>query len=294
MNCELVEETILLAEDPERVAGGDSEVSRHLAGCDACRGLFERLVRLERLSAAMPRPAESEASRVAVLEAVRSVTGGITRRELRPRRLAFVPAWIGAVAATLVVGVGLSVVLWPKPAPAATVVERIIDWDLALADAPGAPEREALYTSQAGELQTLVSRSALDDEDRRFATTLLENGAWLRTNHDPVERTEKFCDLADLLVGRMDAAAAKDDALLVQRLGNHYGRVQRGIGRNLERIDGVASMAPERLKRLEKIQHRAEEQRRRLEALAEHSPKKAQRALRMLEQRRARAGGGGA
>jgi hypothetical protein len=103
-----------------------------------------------------------------------------------------------------------------------------------------------------------------------------------------------LCDLADLLMGRMDKAAAANDASAVQRLGKHYGRVQNGIGANLARLDANAFVAPpgnsaKRLERLERIAKRQEEAQRRLAVLAERSPKAAQKALqRMMEKKAVR------
>jgi hypothetical protein len=295
MNCEQAQEEILLADDPAALlaAGSHSESGRHAMECAVCRAFTERLVRLEGAVAGLPMPVGSEDARQAVLAGVRSKT-------LAPRRQMFLrPAWISAVAAVLVIGIGVA--MWLKPVPAPTpqspvVMDQLIDWDLALADAEAPQERAALYASQAATLQTAVQQASLNDEDRQFATTLLENGAWLSDHHDPVERTEKFCDLADLLMGRMDKAAAANDASAVQRLGKHYGRVQKGIGANLARLDANAFVAPpgnsaKRLERLERIAKRQEEAQRRLAVLAERSPKAAQKALqRMMEKKAVRRG----
>jgi hypothetical protein len=128
-----------------------------------------------------------------------------------------------------------------------------------------------------------VYRAKLNDEDRRLAASLLESGASLRGASDPVERTERYCDLADLLVGRINAAAAADDDTTVQRLGQHYGRAQRGIGVSLDQLDASAYIAPGRggakAERIERITKRREEAQRRLQLMAERSPRKAQRAL---------------
>jgi hypothetical protein len=275
MNCEQAQEAILLAEDPAHPQ--DAELGRHVMGCAVCGMFADRLAGLERAAAQLPMPASSEQAKQSVIANVRS-------KLMAPRRQLFLrPAWIGAVAASLVIAIGLSAWLWPREAPA-SVVEQLIDWDVALADAQAPQEREQLYTNQAATLRTAVQRASLNDEDRQLATTLLENAAWLSRNNDPVERTEKFCDLADLLVVRMNSAAAANDSRTMQRLGGHYGRVQRGIGANLERIGAVASIAPDRKKRLERIERRREEALRRIQMLSEKSPKQAQRALkRMLE-----------
>jgi hypothetical protein len=290
MNCEQAQEEILLADEPAALLVGESELGRHVVGCAVCWAFAERLVRLEAMAGQLPLPANSDVAREEVRENLRG------RMTPRRRRMFLRPAWISAMAAGLVIGIGVA--MWLKPGPAPTpqspvVMDQLIDWDLALADAEAPQERAALYASQAATLQTAVQQASLNDEDRQFATTLLENGAWLSDHHDPVERTEKFCDLADLLMGRMDKAAAANDASAVQRLGKHYGRVQKGIGANLARLDANAFIAPgngaKRAERLERIAKRQEEAQRRLAVLAERSPKAAQKALtRMLEKKAVR------
>jgi hypothetical protein len=303
MNCEHAQEAILLSDSPAAILlAADSELGRHVAECAVCQAFVQRLARVEMMTARLGLPANSEAARAAVLANVRQ------RVQTPERRLLLRPVWISAVAAVLVVGIGVGIwiqksYLTPAPQQVAkgpAVMDQLLDWDLALADAEAPQERQALYTAQAATLQTAVQAASLNDEDRRFATTLLENGAWLSRNHDPVERTEKFCDLADLLVGRMDKAAAANDEQTVQRLGKHYGRVQKGIGANLARINANAFVAPtgpgaKRAERLERIAKRQEEAERRLAVLAEKSPVKAQKALkRMLEKRAERRGGAAA
>jgi hypothetical protein len=235
----------------------------------------------------LPVPADSERAKRAVMERV--------RLEERPvRRLLLRPMWVRAVAAVLVVGVGVGrLVYLNRPAAQAEppqVVDRLLDWDLSLADAEGPQERQDLYVSQAQQLSSAVQRAPLNDEDRRFATTLLEYGEWLSQHHDPVERTEKFCDLADLLVGRLDKAATANDARAVQRLGGHLKRVQKGIGTNLQRLGANAYVekgnAAKRAERLERIARRQEEAERRLAALAERSPRAAAKALRRMMEKR--------
>ena len=282
MNCEEAQERMLLADDPAALAAGEGEVAAHVAGCAVCGAFVAKLTRLEGAVEALPTPGDSGRAKEAVLERL--------RLEERPvRRLFLRPAWARAVAAVLVVGVGVGLLVYmnrPVPQAEPQVVDRLLDWDLALADAEAPQERQDLYVSQAASLTNAVQRAPLNEEDRRFATTLLENGEWLSRHHDPVERTEKFCDLADLLVGRLDKAARANDAPAVQRLGKHFGRVQKGIGVNLERLGANAYVgnagAARRAERLERIARRQEEAERRLAALAEKSPRAAQKALRRM------------
>jgi hypothetical protein len=284
MTCDQAQELILLSDTPETAAVGRPELAAHLLACPACEATITRLTRIEAAASQLPLPANADDARRAVLANL--------RRQRQQPRLILRPAWLGAVAAMLVVGLGLFALLRPAPA-SASVVEQLIDWDVALADAQGPQEREQLYTSSADQLQSAVRTAKLTDEDRRLATSLLESGASLRRTSDPVERTERFCDLADLLVGRMNSAAAADDEPTVQRLGKHYGRLQRGIGLSLDQLDANAYIAPERgaskAERLERIAKRREDAQRRLQLMADRSPKNAQRALhRALENVRQR------
>jgi hypothetical protein len=126
-------------------------------------------------------------------------------------------------------------------------------------------------------MQTAVKRARMTDDERRAAKRLLENGALMSRFAGPADRAERYCDLADLLVGRIDSAAAADDAGAVGRLGPKYGRVQNGLGADLKRLHAVASVAPEDQKRLERIAKRQAEAEKRLAAAAAKTPEKAAR-----------------
>jgi hypothetical protein len=278
-----VQERLLLADEPVELARGEGEVGAHVAGCAVCGAFVAKLGRLERAVGEMPGPVDSERAKAAVMDRV--------RLEGRPvRRLFLRPGWARAVAAVMVVGLGVALLVYlnrPRPqAEPPQVVDRLLYWDLSLANAEGPQERQDLYVSQAQQLTNAVQRAPLNEEDRRFATTLLENGEWLSQHHDPVERTEKFCDLADLLVGRLDKAATANDARAVQRLGGHLKRVQKGIGTNLERLGANAYVekgnGAKRAERLERIARRQAEAERRLAALADRSPRAAAKALRRM------------
>lgn len=280
MNCEQAQDAILMSDDPAASAAGDSELARHAAACAGCQAFVARLVRVEQVAAKIPTPG-SDAARRAVLDGPRML-------QIPARRRFFLrPAWLTAAAALLLIGIGLTAYLWPTERPT-SVVEQLIDWDLALADAPGPQERQQIYASLAPTMQSAVQSASLSDEDRKVATTLLENGAWLSRSADPVERAEKFCDLADILVGRMGSAAARNDALAVQRLGPRYGRLQQGLVAHLDRLRTAAgTIPPAQTKRLERIAKRTAEAEKRLQVLSERSDRASQKALRRtLEQSR--------
>jgi hypothetical protein len=289
MNCQAAQEAILLSDDPARVAEQvDSDLARHLAGCAACQSFAARLARIESLAGSLP-TAGSAQGKQALLDRARSEP-----TILNPRRRWYIGRPLAsAIAAVLLLGIGLSAWIWngfrQQNQPEAAVVEQLIDFDLALADDQAAPQqREQYYDTQAPRLRSAVQNARLSDEDRRLATNLLEHGSFLSHSNDPVERAERFCDLSDLLVARMGSAAAAGDEMAVQRFGGHYGRVQKGLGANLQRLKALAVVNPEankqRIERLERLAKRQQDAENRLRKLAEKSPARAKRVLqRMIE-----------
>jgi hypothetical protein len=279
MNCQEAQDEILTSDDPAEIDAA-SELGRHVASCAVCQAMVGQLVRLEAAARQMPTPG-SQAAREFVKAKVRSTANH------RQRPLFLRPAWLTAAAAMLLIGVGISYWTHRTIEQNTTVVEELIDWDVSLAEAPGADERQQIYTAQAPAMQRAVQRASLNDEDRRLATTLLEHGAWLSKNADPVERAERYCDLSDLVVARMGSAAAASDAGAVQRLGARYGKLQKGLGLHLDSIHAVADVGVNQ-KRLERIAKRSAEQEQRLQMLAERAEQRAtQKALkRALEQSR--------
>jgi hypothetical protein len=289
MNCERAQELILSSDDPASYVLGEADLAQHVGGCADCRSLLARLGRIEAAAATLPPVVEGSAEGLrATLERVRA-----TERAPAPlrRRWILQPAAIGAMAAALLVGVGITAFMWPSASPQSgqqqAVVEELIDFDQALAEATP-QERERLYAEQAPVLRSAVEKVALSDKDRQLAKTVLEGSP--NAPEDPVARAERLGDLSELLERQLGKAAAANDELAIQRLGRKFGHVQRGIGAR------VADVSPERtmqqvqkLERLEMIQQRQEEARKRLQKLAERSPEKAQRILqRMLENERLR------
>ena len=306
MNCERAQDLILSSDDPASFVLGDEALAQHVGGCADCRSLLARLDRIEAAAAALPPVAEGSAEGLrATLERVRATerTPAPLHRPPLHRRWILRPAMVGAMAAALLVGVGITAFMWPAgPLPQSrqqqAVVEDLIDFDQALAEATP-QERERLYAEQAPVLRSAVDKVALSEKDRRLARTVLEGSA--NPPEDPVARAERLNDLSELLMSQMGPAAAANDELAVQRLGRKFGRVQRGIGIHLNDGSTVADVNPERslqqaqkLERLEMIRKRQEEARKRLQKLAERSPEKAQKILqRMLENERLRQQQGG-
>lgn len=273
MNCPQAQEAILLGDNPADPVF-QAELQSHIAQCAECQSISQQLKHLEALAAQLPAPGSAKA-KAAILQHVRSL-----EIPPAPRRLILRPMFLSAVAALLIVGVsiGLYVHHTNQPAPP-SVVDRLIDLNLELADAP-TTQQSAIFTARAAVLQSEAHDASLSADDRELASTLLEHGTWLCVNNDPVDRAEKFSDLSDLILLRMHRAAANNDLQALQRLSQRYDLVVRaGIGKNLARLSETAKATPENRKKLERIAKRNAEQERKLELLNQRASKALQKEL---------------
>jgi hypothetical protein len=298
MDCQAAQDAILRSDDPATSGFGDSELARHVSACAACQQMIEQLERIERVAATLLVTPGVEAARDGVIaqgfESQRAADAGedpaaeAASPAGRSRSRWFLGPRSIAAAAVLLLGVGLTFWLWGQRNVGGVdgdaevaVVEQLIDWNLAVADASAPQDRQRIYDSTAPRMQQVVQRARMSDADRRTARRLLENGAYLSRHDDPGDRAEKFCDLSDVLVGRMDVAAAADDARAVGRLEPRFKQVQRGLGADLQRLHATKATVPANEKRLERLQKRQAEAERRLAAAAEkHKGKASMQALR--------------
>jgi hypothetical protein len=274
MNCPQAQEAILLGDNSSDPVF-QAELRRHIAQCAECQAISQRLNHLETIAAQLPTPGSADA-KTATLQRLRTLEIPPT-----PRRLVLRPMFLSAVAALLIVGVALGLYFHStnQPTPP-TVVDRLIDWNLELADAP-TTQQSAIFTARAAVLQSEAHDAALSQDDRELASTLLEHGTWLCVNNDPIDRAEKFSDLSDLILLRMHRAAANNDLQALERLSHRYNQIVRsGVGRNLARLSEKAKASPEIKKKLERIARRNAEQERKLEILNARASKALQKELR--------------
>lgn len=267
MNCAAAQTIILNAERPVELPSEGGELGEHLASCAQCAAMLQRLIKLEAAAATMPLPAAQQAKEQTKARLC----------ELPARRFVLRPAWIGAVAALLVVGIGLGIYLGSMSSEHPAVVDQLIDLDLELASVQQ-QQRQALYERHAPGLEKVVKTTRMSEEDRQLAMALLRNGQWLTGNADPLEQAERFSDIADVLVDRMDRAARAKDGRMLQKLGRHYGRVmQVGIGPSLEKAD--AFIAPPHA-RLERLANRNAGHQKKLQAVLDASPRGSEKEVR--------------
>jgi hypothetical protein len=251
-------------------------VAEHLVGCAACRSRGTALARLDRAWRAQPSPEDMEPARVRFL--------GRLRRQPAPPHRGAALRW--AAAAALLFGVGLAGwLLMPAPraqaqsAPA--LIERLIDWNLELAQAPSRNERGQRYAARQADLRAAVRQTPLSDADRGLADLLLENGSWLAENDDPAGAAERFSAVADRLVERLESAGDRKDHKLALR----YARLQalvasHGVAANLDKMKASGALDFEHRGRLEKLILQDSERMQALVELLERHPDLSRKEIR--------------
>jgi hypothetical protein len=274
MTCQAIQDQILMSDDPKALS---SDVAAHVATCPACAEFARRAVVIEAAGGRLATPIDSEAAKRQMLRRVRAERSAASRPVVL--RIFARPVW-GLVAAMLVIGIGLGFYA-SRTTEGAVVVDQLVDWNLEMADAKAPADREQLYMSRASALDSAVRRASLESEDRQLAMSLLEHGAWLVKHNDPVDEAERFSELADQLVVRLDRAAAADDQKAMQRLGRDCERlIQRGVHARLQKIRNQHLPPSDMAKRLERLTKRQGERERRIANMAQNHPNAALKRLR--------------
>lgn len=284
MLCAQAKQWLLQAELPRELAHAPADVVAHIRDCADCRKLAEQLQALEREWREQPLPAFAAIARD---EFLRQQGDQPSRPSEAKRRRFVAPRWL--IAACLILTIGITGWFMAKPQKAhaeSDVIDRLIDWNVQLSEAPDA-ERHQLYANQ---VETLRADSArLPDEERAFADSLIKNGEFLATNPEPLESADRFTALADQVVERLDHAAARNDAKASAKLAKQYMVIaDRGVKPKVERAKKAAADEAKQ-RRLEKIQQREQRQfeklqrmEDRLEKMHDAAPPASKKELRKL------------
>jgi hypothetical protein len=217
-------------------------------------------------------------------------TGQAATEEPVPRRAAgrpqFQRARLALAAALVLLAVGLGA-LGPVGAPEAQaapvdVVERLVDWNLAIAQAPSSAERKRLHAEQADRFRGALARAKLPPAERELAETLLENASWLADNDDPVAAAERFDAIADRLVTHMDGRVRAKDEKRLARLAETYRKVsqQLAVYPNITRAAESGALDFERKRKLERAILNDAGRAERLEELLERAPDASRKEIR--------------
>jgi hypothetical protein len=198
-----------------------------------------------------------------------------TRRRWRLRATA-------AALAALAVGLGLVFFLAPASEAQAAheVVGQLVDWDLDISQAQSLEVRRAIHTSRDADLKALMLRTKFQPEDRELADSLVETGSWLTRNDDPVAEAERFADIADRVLARLDSPDMATDGQPAMRLAESYRRIaQVGVSGNLDRIAGTMTFDPPRKMRLDSVIAGQAKRAQKIEDLLTFHPESSHKAL---------------
>ena len=225
----------------------------------------------------MPLPEGVDAARVAFLHSLPTAPApgcanhSPCHHSSRWRR----PYSLVAAAASVLLGVGLAALMFfsgPRADASSEIVERLLDWNLDLAQSTTLAERRRIYEEKAAEFQNTSALSQSSPEDQRLAETLLKNSLWLAEHDDPSEESVLFDELADTLMVHVQAARRRGNDKEMGRFAGRYARVaEYGVSASLKRAE--ESGAPDfDQKRLERVHRRSAHRKHILEALLEQAP----------------------
>jgi hypothetical protein len=273
MDCPQVRNWLLQAEDPRPERCPSAELTHHLRTCAACDELAWQLLQLEQSWREIPIPDSVERARAEFLEQFPAHSATPIPTTVPLRRRWAPPSWAVAAVLLLAVGLGTALLSTPRATASAEVVDRLIDWNLDLAQAPSPTERSRIYTEQVDAMRGALRRAKLPGSEQELAEKLLENGSWLAENNDPTAEADRFNDVADKLLERLDAARARGTTKELRRLARSYGRVAKyGIDAKLAKAQASGALNFERKRKLERVILRDAKRRQALEALLERTP----------------------
>jgi hypothetical protein len=160
------------------------------------------------------------------------------------------------------------------------VVEQLVGWNLDIAQAETRPERQSIYDTRADNMKGLMTTAKLSLEDRDLAQTLVDNGAWLAGNDDPMAEAERFGEIADKLLVRLDSATSANDNRVVARFADTYRRVNEiGVSVNLERAIAKTPHDPKHKPKIDHLIAGDDGRAKKLEEMLERHPDASWKAL---------------
>ena len=293
MDCRLAQNELLRLDDlrPGLRVGG--ELGRHLSACPACREYAAKLIRLEGAVRTLPAPREAEAARQVFIQRLRARQSDATPMSVpaapRPRRTRWLlsPHW--AVAASLLLAFG--VVAWllvpgdNQVAEASPdLVDQLVALNLDLTQAGSLEERGQVYAERAEGLkqaiQQAVAEQKLGEDDRELAEKLLETSSILADNDDPIDHADRFNEVADKLLEKMNSAIDRKNARKIDGLGKNYNKlVEHGINANLDKVQAARAIGPEREVKVARITQRNAERVKALESMAQRAPSSSRKEI---------------
>ena len=297
MNCEEVEILLLQSEMNQAPDGvlvrfsGEAapqvaeHVAEHVAQCASCNRLARKLRRLEKAVRSLPKPPDSTDARlrfVAQLEsmditAVPPHIAAPRRRTARKSHILWriVDSRLTAAALVMLVLGGSA---WAyryrqqQVLASAQTLDKLVVWNLRLTQSDSPAERHKLYAISAESVKQQTGEASLSSVDRQNADALLQNGAFLVHNQDPLAEADHFSEVADLLVTKMDATADKSSEAMDQLSQTYFSVINQGIQKNIDRAEASGVNTDVTQKQLEKIDQRNTVLMSKVQALLEKTP----------------------
>lgn len=167
----------------------------------------------------------------------------------------------------------------PAAQATAELLEQLVELNVGIAEAATPGERTRILAEQGEPLRVKLAAAPMNADDRKLAELLLENGAWLVENRDPVAVADRFGAIADQLVARMDAAtAARDDDRMDMLVKSFERLTTAGIEPNLHR---AAKTAPaDRLHQVTQHQLRQAGRNHKVAEIIERNPDEMRKTIR--------------
>jgi hypothetical protein len=292
MDCRRAQDWLLQADEPGSEHDMPAELREHLRSCAVCRVLVAKMRRLEEAWKALPEPANAEPAKQAFLRRLPGYTAK-PGAAAAPRRLIILhfarSRWAMAALLFLVISLGVWLL-----APSARVhadgpnlVEQLVEWNVSLAQANTPQERAELYAQQAAAFRAALDKPELSAEDRQLAQELMDNGAFLAQNDDPLAAADRLNVVADQLVDKMNQASAQGKEQEVGRLARNFTKVaEQGIGANLEKAEKAVDKNPQQRERIALVTEKQQRQAVKLDemAKAKHMPAAAQKEVRRAQE----------
>ncbi len=207
------------------------KIVRHVKHCRPCRHYARGVLRLEEGWRNQPLPVEARRPSPAFLQQIEELEAPTVEVEETPvkrkrkapvvRRAYWPTRWVGALAAMLLLTIGVFAWLLLTPAQShagSDVVERLIDWNVEMTNAEPR-ERQRLLQELEAKFRDDLAKATLSKDDREFAESLLQRGCKLATSDDPLEEEEYIETVLKTQLEKRIEQAKGDDK---ERCGSHY------------------------------------------------------------------------
>ena len=216
MDCRAARDWLLQAEHPGSWAADPTGPAGHLQDCLSCQNLVVELERLEADYRDQPLPDGWEQAREAFI-ASSTIPSPNRKRAWRGTRRAASAGCGRAAPGGLrrCIGGGPVILCAPREEAAPDVVERLIDWNLALAHSDEADGRHQVHGKQAPQLRSAVAEADLPADDRELAESLLATGEFIAAGQDPMDKADRFHR-----PGRTSSSWAQIDAATSKKMRN--------------------------------------------------------------------------